>query len=105
MTNEGMIFEDGCRFLVEKSLREHDANPATSFKLQRNFKCLEFKIKTSEMKKPETFYEEFDTFQEKTILNSNPNVQFKKSGKIESDLNQIYSIEYDFDQWDFEVII
>ena len=57
------------------------------------------------MKKPETFYEEFDTFQEKTILNSNPNVQFKKSGKIESDLNQIYSIEYDFDQWDFEVII
>lgn len=57
------------------------------------------------MKKKETFYEKFETFKEKTILDVNPKVKLKKSETIEFDLNQMYSIDYDFDQWVFEVII
>ena len=102
-TNEGILFEDGCRYFVETSLYQYIDHEERK-ELSRTFKCFEFRVYVSESKKAERFFEEYDSFLEKKIsFDNNLEITFTNTTS-NTNKNKQLSVDWNSDEWEFKVI-
>ena len=108
MTNEGVKFEDGCRFIVESFLQENDAKDKSlleeKWNIPRIHQCIEFQIKIEQKLEttyvnPQDFLQRIFIFEEK----SPEQLEVKIMRSIPNTMN--FRIGWHSTAWDLAVFI